>query len=366
MQINSRRIFVIFFSSIGLLAFLGVIVIASSPSLSIGMLPGPGPIIVTTSFGIDENTLLLGLRSTLERTVVLNQVIIKNSARHVATTFNIVPTELPWHETRNITINLGNYKLYSGIEYKAIFYTTEGANYSYSFEIPIDVKITKVSLQSANTLLLDIQSLSNFNTVIDTVSISELSRRAIPSGQMGYIFMPLIYDYPVATELSAHENMTIAVNLNNVPLSPGNYTLNFNGASSAHGGGLRFDVTGVEPGAIEMEAGVQKVSVDSTDNSTLLLDVHSFSKHTIVVSSVTIKEVSTKIEEVKHIKVVPGEMDCLFVNIFAHDIVPTELPAYKDTTIRVNLNNMNLSPGNYTVNFESTNGNSLWAHFAIP
>jgi hypothetical protein len=365
MQINSRRIFVIFFSSIGLLAFLGVIVIASSPSLSIGMLPGPGPIIVTTSFGIDENTLLLGLRSTLERTVVLNQVIIKNSARHVATTFNIVPTELPWHETRNITINLGNNKLYSGIEYSAIFYTTEGANYSYSFSVPINARITKASLESANTLLLDIQSLSNLYTFIDTLSISELSRRAIPSGQMGYIFMPLLYDYPVATELSAHEKMTIIVNLNNVPLSPGNFTVNFNHANPAHGGGLRFDVTGAEPGLIEMETGLQKVSFDSTDNSTLLLDVHSFWNHTFVVSSVTIKEVSAKIEEVKHIKMVPGEIDCVFVNVFADDIVPTELPAYKDTTVRVNLNNMNLSSGNYTVNFESTNGNSLWAHFAI-
>jgi hypothetical protein len=59
-------------------------------------------------------------------------------------------------------------------------------------------------------------------------------------------------------------------------------------------------------------------------------------------------------------------MDCVFVNIFADDIYPTELPAYKDAIIRVNLNNLNLSSGNYTVNFESKNDNNLWAHFAIP
>jgi hypothetical protein len=341
-----------------------MMVIDSSPSVSFGM-PNPGPIIITDSFDIGNNTLLLSLKSMLEQTVVLNKIIFKDYKGQDVVAADVVPTELQHWKTRNIAINLGNSKLNSGIEYKAIFYTTEGGNYSYSFSIPINAKITKISLQSANTLLLDIQSLSNFNTVIDTVSISELSRSAIPSGQIGYLFRTIIYASPVAAELSAHENTTITVNLNNMPLSPGNYTLNFNGEPSAHGGGLRFDVTGVEPGAIEMEAGVQKVSFDNTDNRTLLLDVHSFSKHAVFVSSVTIKEISAKTEEVKQIKTIPEEMDCVLVNIFSNDISPTELPAYKDATIRINLNNMNLSSGNYMINFDSKNDNRLWAYFTI-
>jgi len=90
--------------------------------------PPPGPIIVTNTLEIDNNALTLSLKSMRSQTVVLNQIIIKDYSGHVVTTADIVPTELPYSKTTNITINLSNGELNSGIEYKAIFYTTDGNN----------------------------------------------------------------------------------------------------------------------------------------------------------------------------------------------------------------------------------------------
>ena len=86
---------------------------------------------------------------------------------------------------------------------------------------------------------------------------------------------------------------------------------------------------------ITEEAVIRKVSFDSTNNSTLLLDVQSMCGKTIVFNTAVIKN-----SEQNTVATIVS-----FVN---------DLPAYKNTTITIDLSSINLSSGNYTVNLWTT------------
>jgi hypothetical protein len=86
---------------------------------------------------------------------------------------------------------------------------------------------------------------------------------------------------------------------------------------------------------ITEEAVVRKVSFDSTNNNTLLLDVQSMCSKTIVFNTAVIKN-----SEQNTVATIVS-----FVN---------DLPAYKNTTIIVDLSGINLSSGNYTINLWTT------------
>jgi hypothetical protein len=88
-------------------------------------------------------------------------------------------------------------------------------------------------------------------------------------------------------------------------------------------------------GLISEQAVIQKVSFDSTNNSTLLLDVQSTYSKTIVFNTAVIKNSQ-------------------------HNTVATivafqyELPSEKNAMIPVDLNGINLSYGNYTIDLWTT------------
>jgi hypothetical protein len=88
-------------------------------------------------------------------------------------------------------------------------------------------------------------------------------------------------------------------------------------------------------GLISEQAVIQKVSVDPTNNNTLLLDVQSMYSKTIVFNTAIIKNSQ-------------------------HNTVATivsfqnELPAEKNAIITVDLNGVNLSSGNYTIDLWTT------------
>jgi hypothetical protein len=88
-------------------------------------------------------------------------------------------------------------------------------------------------------------------------------------------------------------------------------------------------------GLIAEQAVIQKVSFDGTNNSTLLLDVQSTYSKTIVFNTAVIKNSQ-------------------------HNTVATivafqyELPSEKNVIIPVDLNGINLSYGNYTVDLWTT------------
>lgn len=88
-------------------------------------------------------------------------------------------------------------------------------------------------------------------------------------------------------------------------------------------------------GLIAEQAVIQKVSFDSTNNSTLLLDVQSTYSKTIVFNTAVIKNSQ-------------------------HNTVATivafqyEVPSEKNVIIPVDLNGINLSYGNYTIDLWTT------------
>ena len=88
-------------------------------------------------------------------------------------------------------------------------------------------------------------------------------------------------------------------------------------------------------GLIPETAVIRKVSFDSTNNNTLLLEVQSMYSKTIVFNTAIIKNSQ-------------------------HNTVATivsfqnELPAEKNTIVTVDLNGVNLSSGNYTIDLWTT------------
>ena len=87
---------------------------------------------------------------------------------------------------------------------------------------------------------------------------------------------------------------------------------------------------------------VQKVTFDSTDNNTLLLDVQSMCSKTIVFNSVVIKNSN----QVTVATIVP----------FSYD-----LPTDENLIIPVNLSDFNLVSGNYTANLWTTKSHVIYS-----
>ena len=88
-------------------------------------------------------------------------------------------------------------------------------------------------------------------------------------------------------------------------------------------------------GLIAEQAVIQKVSFDSTNNSTLLLDVQSTYSKTIVFNTAVIK----------------NSQHNTVATIVAFEY---EVPSEKNVIIPVDLNGINLSYGNYTIDLWTT------------
>jgi hypothetical protein len=101
-------------------------------------------------------------------------------------------------------------------------------------------------------------------------------------------------------------------------------------------------------GLIPETAVIRKVSFDSTNNNTLLLEVQSMYSKTIVFNTAIIKNSQ-------------------------HNTVATivsfqnELPAEKNTIVTIDLNGVNLSSGNYTIDLWTTQSHFFSSpSFTIP
>jgi hypothetical protein len=91
-------------------------------------------------------------------------------------------------------------------------------------------------------------------------------------------------------------------------------------------------------GIISEQAVIRKVSFDSTNNNTLLLEVQSMYSKTIVFNTAVIKN---------------SQHNTVATIVSFQD----ELPAGKNMTITVDLSGINLGSGNYTVDLWTTSSN---------
>ena len=107
---------------------------------------------------------------------------------------------------------------------------------------------------------------------------------------------------------------------------------------------------GLKPITLDVaeEAEIRKVSFDSANNDTLLLDVQSKDAQTIIFNAAIIKDPEHRTVTT----IVPFQ---------------SELPAHKNTTIAINLKDINLASGNYTVNLWTTKSRNFYSPlFAVP
>lgn len=107
---------------------------------------------------------------------------------------------------------------------------------------------------------------------------------------------------------------------------------------------------GLKPITLDVaeEAEIRKVSFDSANNDTLLLDVQSIDAQTIIFNAAIIKDSEHRTVTT----IVPFQ---------------SELPAYKNATIAINLKDINLASGNYTVNLWTTKSRNFYSPlFAVP
>ena len=99
--------------------------------------------------------------------------------------------------------------------------------------------------------------------------------------------------------------------------------------------------------SITENAVIQKVSFDSTNN-TLLLDIQSMSSKTIVLNTAVIKN--------------SAQNTVATIVQFQND-----LPANQNTTVSVDLSNIQLNPGNYTINLWTTKSHVIASpSFTLP
>ena len=87
---------------------------------------------------------------------------------------------------------------------------------------------------------------------------------------------------------------------------------------------------------------VRKVTLDSTNENMVLLDVKSMSSKTIEFNTVVIQ-------------------DSNHITVATITSVSEDLPAYENSTIPINLNGINLVSGNYTANLWTTKSHVFYS-----
>ncbi len=302
----------------------------------------------SVSYNSTENSIGLFLTSWVNQTYVFNQVIVKDSKGQVVDIANIDPVQLHAYHSVNVTINLNSGGLESGQNYDVELNTVEGESYRSYLTIYENVK-TQVSLASANTLLVDIQSQANQTIVFDRATINGWSSYGMDSVET--TFSPRI-------ELLPNHNASFTIPYEN-GFSYGNYSLILHNSSppSVDGAWNFFIVNGTEE-CFNRVATIEKIAFQA-DNSALLVDIQSLSNETISFTGATIKESNGYIYRV----------------IARGNPTPAELPPYENWTITVRLNVFgfrsstgglsSFGPGNYIVTLDCGE-NALWARFNVP
>jgi hypothetical protein len=348
-----------------LVLFAGAVVFATRMGTMDFGFKGPPPrvIIQGVSFGnINNSTISIAVKSNTNATILFNQALIRNQNGSTVDTVSFNTIELPGYQVLNFTIDL-NKSLSSGIRYIIDLRTTENDDFQCGFGIPEKIAITKITFNNSNTLLLEVQSLTNRPLVFDTAIIKEWIGNEFVKGRMGYITG--IEDTGVLspTELMPHENTTLTVILKN-GLSCGNYSFELHCPAQTLISGEKgnFTITGMEQ-FFNRDALIKKVSFDKIDNNTLLLDVQSLSSQTIVFTGATIKE-----------SIFRYELGNVYAVMASGSPVPAELAPHEVVRIAVSLrahqgsyatSPVSFRSGNYTVTLNSL-GSPVWTSFTIP
>ena len=208
----------------------------------------------------------------------------------------------------------------SGQNYIVELYTTEDDRFQSYLTIYENVK-TKVSLLSANTLLVNIQSFANQTIVFDKATINgwdsikfDEEYKSIGMNSVDTTFSPQI-------KLLPNENTSLTISYEK-GFSYGNYSLILHCSSPQYvdGAWKFFIVTGLEE-CFNRVAIIEKIVFDDADNNTLLINVKSLSEEAIVFTGLTVKESNGYIYAV----------------IAGGNPIPAQVSPYENVTIAVSL-----------------------------
>jgi hypothetical protein len=124
-----------------------------------------------TVYNKTDNTIALYITSYENQTHTFNQAIIKNSDSHAVATINFDPVTLPAYGNFSTTLRLNEGVLASDKSYNVELYTIEGKLYTSYLTYYEEVK-TQATVVNTNTLLVEIQSLSNQTITFDKATLN--------------------------------------------------------------------------------------------------------------------------------------------------------------------------------------------------
>ena len=310
----------------------------------------------SVSYNITDSSVFVKVTSWFNQTDVFERAVVKNSGGQVLASASFVPIVLPAYGAINLTINLDSVILASGQSYHVELHTADGKFYSSVLYVYENVK-TRVSLVSANTLLVDVQSFANQTIVFERATISDWFSNRFNEVSTG-LHQGSVDTTLSQTKLLPNENLSFTI-MYEQGFSLGNYTIFLYSSSpeSQYVGGAYafFTVNGLEA-CFNRVATIERIAFDDVDNSTLLVDVQSLSNETTVFTDATFKE----------------RRDNFYVVTGSGEPSSTELPPYGKVTIAIIFNQgsyanspLSFRSGIYTLTLYS-GGNAVWAPFTMP
>ena len=160
----------------------------------------------------------------VNKTLVFNQLIITDSKNSLLFTATLPSIELHSEENINFSTCIGEIVLNQGSGYNVEIISANGQKYS-SFLILFEwIQVSKVSLSSPKTLLVEVHSLSNQTIVFDHAIVSQWQEQEFTPGVKSLADIPITEGTLFPNELPPNENITFTVDLEK-ELSSGNYSL---------------------------------------------------------------------------------------------------------------------------------------------
>jgi hypothetical protein len=179
---------------------------------------------INVSYNSLSNDLNLNVASMVNKTLVFNQLIITDSKNSLLFTATLPSIELHSEENINFSTCIGEVVLNQGSGYNVEIISANGQKYS-SFLILFEwIQVSKVSLSSPKTLLVEVHSLSNQTIVFDHAIVSQWQEREFTPGVKSLADIPITEGTLFPNELPPNENITFTVDLEK-ELSSGNYSL---------------------------------------------------------------------------------------------------------------------------------------------
>ena len=193
---------------------IGIVRFASdTPEVSIGV-----------SYNATANVLDLSVISLVNETLYFNQLAIISSRSNPLFTCPLSLIELPKFGNISFSVSIGNALLEGGNGYSVELLTSNGGKYVSSLILFEWISVSKVSLSSPKTLLVELHSLSNKTIAFDYATISQWRELRFSPDHNSLADIDVTEGSISPSEVLPNQNITLTVSLEK-DLPSGNYSL---------------------------------------------------------------------------------------------------------------------------------------------